>query len=246
MEVNPIEELDAATEASRVHPEHEALLNDIRLAFRAAEAAMTEVSFLWSGLLTPAVNELRYAGMHILVGLHSADSDASKLQFEDALDHCRRAEYDAWDAGLVWVYEEYDGFLKDTRSLIVSDVIQNWSEVKVDLEQTLRRFNETRKTEGRERLYDDIRGSYARLKNYVDVLNASRDDLTKQEKKKNLTLGLTWAGIIIGLPSSLLAVMLILSYFGLVSVPEPADAEKIEATEEQVEGPPDQNARKGS
>lgn len=82
--------------------------------FRRAERAIKRAERLTHALPTAAVNQLRYAGRHLL----QADSDASGEALRKAANHCVRAWYDAFDAILLRHLEaiarfEDSGFPRD-------------------------------------------------------------------------------------------------------------------------------------
>ena len=86
----------------------------IERLFRRAERAIKRAERLTQALPTAAVNQLRYAGRHLL----QADSDASGEALRKAANHCVRAWYDAFDAILLRQLEviadfENEGFPRD-------------------------------------------------------------------------------------------------------------------------------------
>ena len=73
----------------------------VKRHYRRAERAIKRCDSLADAVPTPALNQLRYAGYHILVAI-SADKggDAAKTAQEllEAEEHCRRAWLDAFDS----------------------------------------------------------------------------------------------------------------------------------------------------
>ena len=78
----------------------------------------------------PAINELRYAGFHILRGLSATDPDVKGKEFLKAKDHCERAAYDAAAAGLVVVAESIRMFQLQYRDIAISGVVHNIAEIR--------------------------------------------------------------------------------------------------------------------
>ena len=62
------------------------------LAYKKAEDTIHSLGIETDeGIDTAAVNELRYAGRHLLDGLNTQDSDELDKQLRRAEDHCERA-----------------------------------------------------------------------------------------------------------------------------------------------------------
>lgn len=86
----------------------------------------------------PAINELRYAGFHILKGLSATDEEITEKELFKAKDHCEHAAYDAAAAGLVVVAESIRVFQVQYRDIAISDVVNNISEIRGRVDQAER------------------------------------------------------------------------------------------------------------
>lgn len=89
-------------------------LKSAKHAFRRAERAIKRSERLTGALPTAAINQLRYAGRHLL----DVDADATGVAAQKAINHCVRAWYDAFDVILLKQLEaiadfEEAGFPKD-------------------------------------------------------------------------------------------------------------------------------------
>lgn len=73
----------------------------IKRHFRRAERAIKRCDSLTDAMPTPAINQLRYAGHHILVAISTdkaGDSAKTGRELFEAEEHCRRAWLDAFDS----------------------------------------------------------------------------------------------------------------------------------------------------
>lgn len=86
-----------------------------------------------SGVLVPAINELRYAGRHAAQALqNSADSNT---EYDKAIRHCNRACFDAIDAQVQYYLAECRQFSIDYSRVVVSTVIKDYGADKSWLNQ---------------------------------------------------------------------------------------------------------------
>lgn len=73
----------------------------LRLHYRRAERAIKRCARLSYAVPTPAINQLRYAGYHVLCAVEAQDAGNTNgilRHLEDAEEHCVRAWLDAFDA----------------------------------------------------------------------------------------------------------------------------------------------------
>lgn len=77
--------------------------------FRKAELALKEVEELEKELNVPSLNQLRYAGKHLLDFLGGKDAQ-NEEELQKAKRHIQRAIYDAYEAGILGILEYIDKF----------------------------------------------------------------------------------------------------------------------------------------
>ena len=106
----------------------------LHAAYKKAEDALHSLGIEAGGVDTAAVNELRYAGRHLLNGLVSDDPDDQDEQFLRSRRHCERALYEAYDSAIYYHFAQYDQFKADYRRIVISDVIPNF----VSIEKTMK------------------------------------------------------------------------------------------------------------
>ena len=96
----------------------ESLKKVLSAEFRKAEATLKvqELELFDRGLLMPAVNQLRYAGSHLIRTLDSSDQSKIESNLRQAIAHCQRATFDSLEvqvryylehitilSGLLWI-----------------------------------------------------------------------------------------------------------------------------------------------
>ncbi|WP_133510878.1 hypothetical protein [Candidatus Thiosymbion oneisti] len=88
--------------------------------YNEAEAFIAEISTSWDGLDTTAVNQLRYAGRHLLNSLTGKTSIAPEREYERAVAHVKRATFDALDSGIIYYLKKIEYFKHDYRKIEIT------------------------------------------------------------------------------------------------------------------------------
>lgn len=94
--------------------------------FDTAERYIKTVELCRSEVPFPAINELRYAGHHLLKGLvadEQGESEASEREFHDARDHRHRAMCEASEAGIGYYLDLFKAFELDYREISIPRVV---------------------------------------------------------------------------------------------------------------------------
>lgn len=121
----------------------------VRALFVKAEGAIKKVEHVNSELVIPAVNQLRYAGNHLTRYL---DGFKNLHELDAVAKHCQRAVYDAYEAAIISALLEYDKFCDDYRMVVISDIVNDYTET-VTLVEDARDFLGEVKTDSREVFY---------------------------------------------------------------------------------------------
>ena len=159
-------------------------ISELAAAYKIADKSAREVAQFRSAVAVPAINELRYAGHHLLLSL---DGTAPVLKPDDirkATNHCERAMYDAAEAGIIFAIEEIACFQIDYKNVVVSRVVTDYPEIRglaIRAQETLaqgRDARESAQTQASE--YMDL---FRSLRDAVHRLNGARDDLNAMLKK---------------------------------------------------------------
>lgn len=99
---------------------------EVKKLFSLAEQYAKEVEFLSSAVQVPAINELRYAGQHILKALVKDDDEEADAELGKAKGHCQRAMYEAVEAGIMFCLDAIKAFQEEHRHLVVTEVIPDY------------------------------------------------------------------------------------------------------------------------
>ena len=92
------------------------LSSRIKTLYDEAECALKRYERITLTNLAPALNELRYAGHHVLAAENATNDEERRNHEERAIGHCERARYDAKEATIVSLLE----CIADLRSLGIS------------------------------------------------------------------------------------------------------------------------------
>ena len=114
----------------------------LKLAYKKAEDALHSLGIDGSGADIASVNELRYAGNHLLQALTASDQGSVDDQLQRALRHCERALYDAYDGAVYYRLTQFKLFRKDYRKVVISDTIPDY----ITLVKTMNRAKATLET----------------------------------------------------------------------------------------------------
>ncbi|MBX8492106.1 hypothetical protein K5D42_19755 [Pseudomonas cichorii] len=162
--------------------------NELVSLFRLAEKKIKLVENLNQELSIPAINELRYAGFHMAQFLAGGD-DASE-QLSKAENHCKRAIYDAVEAGVTHQLEIIAQFQIDFRLLIIREIIPEYPEIQKKVIAAKKLILTPREPEERGAYYEQCSEYLEQLRAAQDVLDLNRDDLLKALKRMNrITMG---------------------------------------------------------
>lgn len=158
----------------------------LHATYKEAEDAIHLLGIEENGVDVPAINELRYAGRHILNGL-VAESDAEREdQLLRAKRHCQRALYDAYDGAIYYRLQCFQEFEHDYRLVSVPKVIPEFVSIKAQV-TAARKFLEDARTQSVQRgdYYEEAKGVYGALTSALALLDAARGELNKEIERYN-------------------------------------------------------------
>lgn len=102
----------------------------LRDEYDTADKVMKEVQAFVDEAGIPAINELRYAGYHLLNTIIPANGEG--LPHEEltrAVNHCKRATYEASEMGLLTAFDKVTAFKATYEQVVVSQVVNDWQEI---------------------------------------------------------------------------------------------------------------------
>ena len=168
----------------------------LRLLFKEAEDALSEAEGVCGELGVPAINQLRYAGHHILRFQTETDPNLIREEYQRAVRHCKRAAYDAYDSMAIYLLEEIEKFRKDYARVQIAPVVPNYLDIKKTARDTKRLIECARRdSDNRDTYYAQCSSLFSTLKGYRETLEDAREELNKSLRHRNQQTALMWLAI---------------------------------------------------
>ena len=104
-------------------------IREIKELFDRAEKLAKEVELFQSGVSTPAINQLRYAGQHLLKALVAGSKDDFDKEALKAKGHCQRSMYEASESGIAYAQEAIQEFQRDYSDLVIPEVLPEYTDM---------------------------------------------------------------------------------------------------------------------
>lgn len=125
----------------------------------------------------PALNELRNAGYHLMLSLDDHGAVAKPGELSRAINHAKRACYEAGEAGVLMALDQIRAFKEDFRGVRVSQVIPNFVELMAAAERARESILANR-TSGEDRGNDyQLRiSAFNELRETCRTLEAAKDE----------------------------------------------------------------------
>jgi len=170
--------------------------------FEDAEDQIKRVERRIRNLVMPGVNELRYAGNHLLRAVAAPPGSERDLEFERARGHCERAIYDATEGGLLYCLDEVRIFQRDYRLFVIPSVVPNYLDL-IGRVRAARQLVEETDDEGKAAASRKCADLFVEVADIVQVFDDARPELNK--KRRNAAM--TAAGVVLGLILSAMALL---------------------------------------
>ena len=162
-------------------------IRELRALYETADRFAREVSAFRSEVSIPAHNELRYAGHHLLQSIDDSGTIIDDHKLGKAKHHCKRAMYEAAEAGIMSAVDEIAGFRAEYRNVVVGDVVDDY----------IGQLRQVRKAQDllvkgrsdRTSVVDHVTeymGAFRQLRDTLEIFDAARDDCNA--KKQGLIL----------------------------------------------------------
>lgn len=163
-------------------------LSDLHTLYSEAEEALKYFETLNRKVSVPSVNQLRYAGFHILKGLvnDALSFDEGLKELDLALGHIKRALFDVYEHCALFSLDHIVKFNDDYRDIPVSPVIPDIVQVKGrvrEIIEDLSRFKN--RNEDRYLHFQSCRSHYKELEQVAYRLDSAREELNKIIEGKN-------------------------------------------------------------
>lgn len=157
-------------------------LDEVKELFRRAEEFAKEIEGSNSELPIPAVNELRYAGNHVLKAVTAGDKAVFDQEVLKAKGHCQRSMYEASESGIAFALDLIKEFQDDYRDLVVAEIVPDYADMGVRANRARAMLAEGRSNRtSPEGQADRYMNTFRELQGIVDKLQASRNDLNARK-----------------------------------------------------------------
>ena len=171
-------EHQVAPVAGATDPDLADILQETLALYETADRFVREVGTFREDAVIPALNELRYAGHHVVqsIGAGGIVTDASQIR--KARGHCERALYEASEAGIMVAGRAIVSVRKSYPGIVISEVVKDYSDFRLLAKKAQVQVDAGRAD--RESVLgqtQEFMDTYRHLREAVDVLDASRDDL---------------------------------------------------------------------
>lgn len=185
---------------------------DVRELFRQAEAQVKVVENLRNALVVPAINQLRYAGYHVLAAITNQQSDCydedgcfNDSQHDDDNDdikkakcHCLRAIYDASEIGVSYCIDRINKFKIDYENTQITDIVQDYLDILADTKEAQTTLNSASMKKSRHEYAQACQEHVTVLAAHLDKLDLARVELNKKRRFDRRNFFLQIAGVLIG------------------------------------------------
>lgn len=157
---------------------------EIRELYDRADILARDVGELRSEVQIPAINELRYAGHHVLQAI--TDDGAVDIEaFGKAKGHCERAMYEAAEAGIMFCLDSIEDFGRTYSDLVISEVIpdyhQRLARAQHALDLVVKGRSERASVEEHVAMY---MAEFQVVRETMRLFDASRDDLNAKKAQQ--------------------------------------------------------------
>ena len=155
-------------------------LEVIKKLYKAAEDMIATVQSHIGESADASINQLRYAGHHVL---HSVTSDCEDKRHEElrkAGRHCMRSIYDSCDWGLMRHLDEFKEFKANYQRVNIVQVVPDYVKIRRQATKAVNLIDAARAS-GEQRLefYKDTAKYYEALMHTMDELAEAEDELKK-------------------------------------------------------------------
>lgn len=173
--------------------------------YKEAEEALYVAEVEHGNLSMPSINQLRYAGHHLLSALTGEEVD-SKEAMKKAEHHCQRAIYDASDSVIVYFLENIRLFKKDFKNVEILPNFPAYADIREKAREGMDFITKARADgESRHQYYKGCREIVVILRQCNNRMEDAREDLNKAIRLKNQDVYRTWLTITISVISVIIA-----------------------------------------
>lgn len=193
-------------------------LHEAQKLFQEAETRIKNQEALAKGVYIPAINELRYAGRHIIDALSLTEADPTKSidEIYKAQKHCKRAIYDASEACLLYSYAEYDRFIKSFHMIDLRLFVSEFDDIQRAADEIKEKIPSRASDQKKEDFYNELVKLNNNFEHHLKRLKSKRNDLNNYLHQQNNSIKFSKQGVI---ASIVIAVATVLICIGTYASP---------------------------
>ena len=184
---------------------------ELRRLYEKADSFAREIGEVRGEVQIPAINELRYAGHHLLQSIDD-DGVINIESLRKAKSHCERAMYEAAEAGIMFCLDSIKDFRRDYSDVVISDVIKEYPQRLARVQQTLDLVIMGRSDRASVETHVDAYMEEFRVaRDTLRLFDASRDDLNvkrRQQVREHQRFVIRVLAMLLGILVALLGIVL--------------------------------------
>ena len=180
----------------KIPPAYEEPVQEIRNLYDEAESALKTVGRVRNELCVAAVNQLRYAGQHLVRALAETDEAIIKDELGAAKRHALRAIYDVYDASIQFHLDEINQIRK-TYPVNFKDVVPDYTSIIKAVQRASKHIEQKGYENRRDRkmLYRELREDVEALTVAYSELLTSLPDIVSAASRHNREISRAWISI---------------------------------------------------
>lgn len=167
-------------------PEYEPAIQRIMNLYNEAEVDLKSYGRENNQLFVPGVNQLRYAGQHLVRALGATDEQAVRNNLDAAERHAQRALYDINDAAIQYHLAGIR-HIRTQHFVNLNAIVPNYGKVSdavIRATNNLERVSNEHK-DNREQFYNEARKHVADLQDAHEILIAAIPDIAAETQRQN-------------------------------------------------------------
>ncbi len=186
-------------------PEYKASIHRIRDLYNEAEVDLKSYGRETNALFVPGVNQLRYAGQHLVRALAATDKQAVQENLGAAERHAQRAVYDINDAAIHFHLAGI-AHIRAQSFVNLAAVVPNYADIVAAVRSAKRHIERASDDykDNRKKLYEETRQHVVKLRDAHEALIDAIPDIAAEAKRQNRKMRLVWVGIWIGVGALIL------------------------------------------
>jgi hypothetical protein len=159
-------------------------LKTLHELFSKAESICKKVETgLGEGVIIPAINQLRYAGQHLVEACVLNEPSGQAAEITKAQGHCKRAIYDASEASVLITKKQFENYREEFKEIVIGDVVKDYSLHLVAHGNLKKVIGEKRAGVSKEEHYENIYALSQKMVIALDDMEAHEEELKKVRLK---------------------------------------------------------------